>query len=164
LGTNRPVGLASYKNGEKKMRNKGVLFYKLGSYFLILFALVHTLSFFSDPAELLTNEEDKGVLHLIQTHVFNFGSFSTTTKALLTGFSLYLEIFALFAGVLNFLIVRQHGGNPSFLKIMAGVNLVMLGLILVVTFIFFHLPPQILFGLTWLFFLLSFLFIRKLST
>jgi len=33
------------------MRNKSILFYKLGSYFLILFALVHTLSFFTNPDE-----------------------------------------------------------------------------------------------------------------
>jgi len=100
---------------------------------------------------------------LIQTHEFNISGFSTTTKALFKGFNLYLEILTLFAGLLNVLTVRHHAGNPAFLKIMAGVNLAMVGLVLIVSFIFFHLPPQILFGLTWLFFLLSFILIRKSS-
>ncbi len=143
------------------MRNKGVLFYKLGSYGLIFFAFVHTLSFFSNPAELLTNAEDKKVWQLIQMHVFNVGGSSTTTAALFRGFNLYLWIFALFTGVLNVLIVRHHAGHAPFLKIMAGVNLVMVGLVLIVSFIFFHLPPQVLFGLTWLFFLSSVISLRK---
>jgi len=88
-----------------------------------------------------------------------YGSFSTTMKATLTGFNLYLSIFSLCTGVQNILTVRHHADNPSFLKIMAGGNLVMVGLILLVSCIFFHLPPQILFGTTWLFFLLSFIFI-----
>jgi len=145
------------------MRNKSVLFYKLGSYGLILFALVHTLSFFTDPTELMTNEEDKRVWQLIQTHAFNIGGLSTTTKALFRGFNLYLEILTLFAGLLNVLTVRHYAGNPAFLKIMAGVNLVMVGLVLIVTAIFFHLPPLILFGLAWVFFLLSFISVGKSS-
>jgi len=143
------------------VRNKSVLFYKLGSYFLIIFALVHTLSFFTNPADLMTNEEDKRVWQLIQTHVFNIGGFSTTTKALFRGFNLYLEILTLFAGLLNVLTARHHAGNPAFLKIMAGVNLVMVGLVVIVTAIFFHLPPLILFGLSWVFFLLAFIGLRK---
>jgi len=143
------------------MRNKSILFYKLGSYFLILFALVHTLSFFTNPAELMTKEEDKRMWQLIQTHEFNIGGFSTTTKALFRGFNLYLEILTLFAGLPNVLTVRHHAGNPAFLKIMAGVNLAMVGLVLIVTAIFFHLPPLILFGLAWVFFLLSFISARK---
>lgn len=143
------------------MRDKGVLFYKLGSYGLILFALVHTLSFFTDPAELMTNEEDKRVWQIIQTHVFSIGGFSTTTEALFRGFNLYLEILTLFAGLLNVLAARHHAGNPAFLKSMAGVNLVMVGLLVIVTAIFFHLPPLILFGLTAIFFLAAFVLIKN---
>jgi len=145
------------------MRNNGVLFYKLGSYGLILFTLVHSLSFFSDPAELLTNAEDARVWQLIQTHVFQIGGLSFTTKKLFTGFNLYLTIFTLFAGVLNILVFRNHFSNTAFLKLMATANLVMIGLVWIVTFIFFHLPPLLLFGLSWLLFLFSFIFLGKSS-
>lgn len=137
------------------MRNKGVLFYKLGSYFLIIFALIHTLSFFTNPADLMTNDEDKRVWQLVQTHVFNVGDFSTTIKSLFMGFSLYLEILTLFAGLLNILLIRQHATNATSLRLWAGVNVIMVGLLLIITAIFFHLPPLILFGLSWLFFLLA---------
>lgn len=143
------------------MRDKGVLFYKLGSYGLILFALVHTLSFFTDPAELMTNEEDKRVWQIIQTHVFSIGGFSTTTEALFRGFNLYLEILTLFAGLLNVLAAKHHAGNPAFLKSMASVNLIMGGLLVLVTAIFFHLAPLILFGLTAIFFLAAFVLIKN---
>jgi hypothetical protein len=143
------------------MRNKGVLFYQLGSYSLILFALIHSLSFFSDPAKLLTNDEDKRVWQLIQTHVFNIGGMSTTTESLLTGFNLYLSSFTLFTGLLNLLLIKVSANNASSLKPAALLNLVMIGVLWTVTFIFFHLPPLILFGLTWVFFLLSFLSVRK---
>jgi len=139
------------------MRNKGVLFYKLGSYSLILFALIHSLSFFSDPAKLLTNEEDKRVWQFIQTHVFNIGGMSTTTESLLTGFNLYLSSFTLFTGLLNLLLIKAYANNFPSLKLATVLNLVMVGVLWTITFIFFHLPPLILFGLTWVFFLLSFI-------
>lgn len=143
------------------MRNKTLLFYKLGSYGLILFALLHSLSFFSDPAKLLTNDEDKRVWQLIQTHVFNLGGMSTTTESLLTGFNLYLTAFTLFTGLLNLLLIKVFINNAVFLKPAAVLNLVMLGALWVITFIFFHLPPLILFGLSWVFFLLAFVWHRK---
>jgi hypothetical protein len=77
------------------MRNKTTLFYKLGSYVLILFALVHTLSFFNDPAELLNDAESKKVWQLIDTHTFEIQGWSFTVRSILTGFSLYLETLAL---------------------------------------------------------------------
>jgi hypothetical protein len=145
------------------MRNKSVLFYKLGSYTLIAFALVHTLSFFVNPAELLTHEEDKRVWQLLQTHVFNIGGQSTTVKSLMRGFNLYLEILTLGAGVLNLFIVKYLAGNASALRIMAAINSILTGSLVIVTAIFFHLPPLVLFGLTCLFFLLSFVMFNKLA-
>lgn len=137
------------------MRNKSLLFYKLGSYCFILFTLIHSLNFFSDPAKLLTNDEDQRVWQLIQTHVFNVGGMSTTTESLLTGFNLYLSAFTLFIGLLNLLLIKIAANNAAALKSAAVLNLVMLGALATITFIFFHLPPLILFGLSWVFFLLS---------
>jgi len=104
------------------MRNKNTLFYKLGSYVLIFFALVHTLSFFNDPAELLTDAESKKVWQLIDTHAFEIQGWSFTVRSILTGFSLYLEAFALGLGVLNLFIVKYHAGNASSLRALAAVN------------------------------------------
>lgn len=146
------------------MRNKTTLFYKLGSYVLILFALVHTLSFFNDPAELLADAESKRVWQLIDTHTFEVQGWAFTVRSILTGFSLYLEAFALGLGVLNLFIVKYHAGNPSSLRAMATVNLGIISVVLIITAIFFHLPPLVFFGLTWIFFLVSLVMARKANT
>ncbi len=142
------------------MRNKSILFYKLGSYVFILFAVAHTAAFFSVPAKLLTDEESKKVWHLIDTHQFNLEGMSFTIRSMLWGFNWYLEIFTLGLGVLNLLIARQLAEQVSSLRLMAVANVVTVGLLVVVTAIYFHLPPLVLFGLSWIFFLVS-LFMAK---
>jgi hypothetical protein len=143
------------------MRNKSTLFYKLGSYVLILFALVHTLSFFNDPAELLTDAESRKAWQLIEAHTFEIQGWSFTVRSILTGFSLYLEAFALGLGVLNLFIVKYHAGNTSSLRALAAVNFGIVSVVLIITGIYFHLPPLIFFGLAWIFFLASILMARK---
>ncbi|KAA0225797.1 hypothetical protein EDS67_21315 [candidate division KSB1 bacterium] len=143
------------------MRKPGIRLYKLGSYVFILFALVHSLNYFSDPAKLLTNEEDRKIFHEIQTHVFNLGGFSTTTGDLLTGFNLYLSIFTLGLGMLNVFLIKHLRENVAVLKTAAAINVLITGALLAVTALFFHLPPLILFGLSCLFFLSSFVLLRK---
>jgi hypothetical protein len=146
------------------MRNKSALFYKLGSYVLILFALVHTLSFFNDPAEFLTAAESKKVWQLIDAHKFEIQGWAFTVRGMLTGFSLYLETFALGLGVLNLFVVKYQTANASSLRVLAAVNLGILSVALIITAIFFHLPPLIFFGLAWIFFLTSLVMGRKANT
>lgn len=146
------------------MRNKSALFYKLGSYVLILFALIHTLSFFNDPVELLTDAESKKVWQLIDTHTFEVQGWAFTVRSILTGFSLYLETFALGLGVLNLFIVKYHAGNSASLRAMAAVNLGIIGVALIITAIFFHLPPLIFFGLAWVFFLTALVMTKNANT
>lgn len=139
------------------MHNKSKWFYKLGSYALILFAAVHTIAFFTDPAKLLTDEESKRVWQLIDTHQFNLEGMSFTIRSMLLGFNWYLEIFTLGLGVMNLLIVKQLAGQVASLRLMAVANVVIVGSLVVVTAIYFHLPPLVLFGLAWVFFLASLL-------
>ncbi|MGH7598197.1 MAG: LIC_13387 family protein [bacterium] len=139
------------------MRNKSKLFYKLGSYVLLLFGAVHTVAFFTDPAKLLTDEESKKVWQLIDTHQFNIEGMVFTIRSLMLGFNWYLEVFTLGLGVLNLLIARQLAEQVSSLRLMAVANVVIVGLLVVVTAIYFHLPPLVLFGFSWLFFLASLL-------
>ena len=137
------------------MRDRATLFYKLASYVLILFGVVHTAAFFSNPAELLTDERSKEVWQLIDTHRFNVEGMSFTIHSLLMGFNWYLEIFVLGLGVLNLVIVKHLAGNAAPFRLMAIVNAGMIGLLVIVTAIYFHLPPLILFGLAGLFFLIA---------
>lgn len=139
------------------MRNKSKLFYKLGSYVLILFGVVHTAAFFTDPAKLLTDEESQKVWQLINKHQFNLDGMSFTIRSLMLGFNWYLEIFTLGLGVLNLLIARQLAEQVSPLRLMTVANVVIVGSLVVVTAIYFYLPPLVLFGLSWLFFLVSLL-------
>lgn len=109
------------------MHKAGIRLYKLGGYVFILFALVHSLNYFSDPARLLTGEEDTRIFHEIQTHVFTLGGFSTTTEDLLTGFNLYLSVFTLGLGVLNVFLIKHLSENVSVLKTAAGINVLITG-------------------------------------
>jgi hypothetical protein len=142
------------------MRNKGALFYKLGSYAWILFALFHALSFFNDPAQLLTNDEDRRVWQLLQTHVFHIRGMAINVSSLMRGFNFYLSIFTLGTGLLNVFAVKALAADAASLKRLAAVNVFTSALLLLVTALFFHLPPLILFGLIAAAFLLSFLLNR----
>jgi fatty acid desaturase len=76
---------------------------------------------------------------------------------------LYLETFALGLGVLNLFVAKYQAGNASSLRALAAVNLGIVSVALVITAIFFHLPPLIFFGLAWVFFLASLMMARKVS-
>ena len=138
------------------MRNKGVLFYKLGSYGFIAFALIHALSFFGDPAQALTNEEDRRVWQIITTHVFSIEGFSTTTFRLLAGYNFYLSVFTLGMGLLNVFVLKALATDAAALKRLAAVNAFTSALLLLITALFFHLPPIVLFSLITLAFSASF--------
>ncbi len=138
------------------MRNKGVLFYKLGSYGFIAFALIHALSFFGDPAQALANEDDRRVWQLIVSHVFTVEGFSTTAFKLLAGYNFYLSVFTLGLGLLNVVALKALATELAALKKLAAINLFTTALLLLVTVSFFHLPPIILFGLIALAFAVSF--------
>lgn len=138
------------------MRNKGVLFYKIGSYGFIAFALIHALSFFGDPAQALTNEEDRRVWQILTTHVFSVEGFSTTTFRLLAGYNFYLSVFTLGMGLLNVFVLKALVAEAASLKKLAAVNACTAALLLLVTALFFHLPPIVLFSLITLAFISSF--------
>lgn len=139
------------------MRNKGLLFYKLGGYGFILFALLHALSFFTDPAQVLTREEDRRVWQTLATHVFSVQGFSTTVLQLLVGYNLYLSIFTLGMGLLNIVSAKSLAGNAAALRLSAAFNLIIVAALLIVTVIFFHLPPIIIFSAIFALFLAAFL-------
>lgn len=138
------------------MRNQGPLFYKLGSYGFIAFALIHALSFFGDPAQAFTNEEDRRVWGLLVSHVFTVEGFSTTAFKLLAGYNFYLSIFTLGLGFLNVIALKALAHDAAALKKMAAINLITTLLLLLVTVIFFHLPPIVLFTLIALAFAVAF--------
>jgi len=133
-----------------------MLFYKIGSYGWIAFALVHCLSFFSDPAQLLTDAEDRRVWALLQTHVFHLEGMALNVAALLKGFNFYLSIFTLGMGTLNVLLLKPLAANEALLKKLAASNFLTASLLLLVTALFFHFPPLIMFSLIALSFLLAF--------
>jgi hypothetical protein len=66
--------------------------------------------------------------------------------------------------VLNLFIVKYLAGNLSSLRAMAAVNLGIMSIVLIITAIFFHLPPLVFFGLAGIFFLVSLIMERKAST
>lgn len=138
------------------MRNLAGMFHKLGSCVLILFAAVHTAAFFVDPAARLTDEESKRIWHLMQTHQFQIEGTSFNVRSLMLGFNWYLEIFTLGLGILNLLLIKPLAEQAASFRLVSAANAIMTGLLAIVSAMYFHLPPLVLFGFSWLFFLLAF--------
>jgi hypothetical protein len=72
-------------------------------------------------------------------------------------------IFTLFSGVQILLIA--HTGDRRLMKQIAAVNLLMVGLLFIVTAVYFKIPPPlVLFALIWVMMLLSLLTAEKASS
>ncbi len=140
------------------MSGKSLLFYKIGSWTLIAFALIHSTTFFSDPSPLFPDEEGKTLFNLMQNYQFHIMGLTRTVESFLTGHSVYLTIFMLFLGIQNLLVVRYHAASAQIIKTMSLLNFLFYGSQAVVTAIFFIYPPLVLFSIIALAFLLSFLY------
>jgi hypothetical protein len=140
------------------MSGKNLLFYKIGSWTLIAFALLHSTSFFSDPSALFPDEEGKTLFNLMQNYQFHIMGLTRTVESFLTGHSVYLTIFTLFLGIQNLLMVKYYAASPQILKSMSLLNFLFYGSLAMVTAIFFIYPPLVLFSLIALAFLMSSLF------
>lgn len=68
------------------MSNKSILFYKISSYGLIAFALLHSIGHFSDPTKDL-DEEGKALWHSLQTYEIRVTGLTRTFMDFLVGYS-----------------------------------------------------------------------------
>lgn len=136
------------------MEKKSVLFYRIASATLILFACVHLIGHFSDPADTLDAEGLTLWRSMESYHIAILGV-ERSFIDFLTGYSWYLFVFTLFLGFQNLVIVNRNQTRPDFVRTMTILNLGMIGILAILTLKYFILPPFILFAVSWVFFLLS---------
>lgn len=111
------------------------LFFRLGSWLLVLTALLHQVVFFP---------------------VNPFAAQATDADSMFDALSLSFVILTLFVGLANLVLMRVHRGRIKGLRIQALLSALLAFAMFLLSWIYFIVPPLICFGLCLLFFGLAF--------
>lgn len=132
---------------------------KTAAIFQFINVLIHTASLFITPAP--NNETEKQLFTLMDTYKFDLGAgFHRTMSELTMVFSACLCLLCLLGGLLNWYLLRKKI-EPEIMKGVIIINLIVFGILSVLTIIFTFLLPVILIGLIVLFLMLSLFTISK---
>lgn len=131
------------------------LFFRLGSWMLILTAALHFVGFFATNHS-LANEAEAELIRLLETHTKSYVLFERTTKELLDGLSLSFAVLTLFIGASSLVMMRVHRGRIKGLRIQALLNALLSASMFCLSWLYLILPELIGFGLCLLFFGLAF--------
>ena len=131
------------------------IFFRLGSWMLVATAVLHLVGFFAGPPP-PADETEAELLRLMGTYTRSFVIFERTTMELFEGFSLGVAVLTLFVGLSNLVMMQVHRGRIKGLRIQALLNTVLCAAMLVLSWVYFILPPLVCFGLSLTFFGLAF--------
>ncbi len=136
------------------MASRPTVFFRIAGYLLLIFAAIHTIGHFSDPASRLQDDESKRVWHLVLTHDFNVDGSILNLGRIQSGFDWFLIILLVSSATQILLIARTR--EPQLIRTFAILYLIIIGALLVVTTYYIRiLPPVILFALIWIMLLMS---------
>jgi hypothetical protein len=134
------------------MRNY-TLWLKIAIIFQFINAIFHTISLFITPQP--NNETEKQLYSLMDTYQFDLGAgFHRTMNELTLVFSACLCLLCLLGGLLNWYLLRKKI-EPGIMKGVITINLVVFGILSVLTILFTFLLPIISIGLITVFLILS---------
>jgi len=130
--------------------------------FQLITATVHSLSFFLKPVP--ENETERQLLALIGSYQNDLGAgFHRTYADLFTAFSSCFTFVCLLGALtLGYLMVKQT--EPSVMKGIIGINVIVFGAIFVVMAVFTFLPPMVLTGLIFVNLLAAYLVVPKIES
>ena len=129
--------------------------------FQFITAGIHSITLFVSPPP--NNETEKQLYNLMGTYQFDFGAgFHRTMNEMTLALSACLCLLCLFAGLINFHLVRKRVDANS-MKGVIIINLVVFGIFFVLTIVFTFLLPIIQAGLILLFLILSIITLRNRS-
>ncbi len=132
--------------------------FRLGTYTLLITALVHLIGhFYKRPP---ANDQERQLLELMTTYRMNMGGIHRTVQSILSGFSLTFAALLVYLAALNLAIVRFGPEDRRFVRAITLVNVVMTGVLLVISAVSFPLPPTALFGVAYICFAVS-LFVER---
>jgi len=119
----------------------------------LITAIIHAITLFvSLPAN---NETEKQLSTLMDTYKFDLGAgFHRTMSEMVFVFSACLCLVCLLGGLLNWYLLRKKV-EPGIMKGVININLVVFGILLVLTLMFAFLQPIIMVGLIVLFLILA---------
>jgi hypothetical protein len=116
-------------------------------------AIIHAITLFITPPA--NNEIEKQLYSLMNTYKFDFGfGFHRTMNQLTVSFSACLCLLCLLGGLLNGYLLRKKV-EASIIQGVININLLVFGILLVLTIVFAFWLPIILAGLIFLFLLFS---------
>jgi len=134
---------------------------KTAAIFQFINVIIHITSFFITPAP--NNETEKQLFTLMDTYQFDLGAgFHRTMSELTLVFSACLGLVCLLGGLLNWYLLRKKI-EPEIMKGVITINLIVFGILSVLTITFTFLLPIISIGLIVLFLILSLFTISKNS-
>ena len=134
---------------------------KTAAIFQFINVIIHITSFFIKPAP--NNETEKQLFTLMDTYQFDLGAgFHRTMSELTLVFSACLGLVCLLGGLLNWYLLRKKI-ESEIMKGVITINLIVFGILSILTITFTFLLPIISIGLIVLFLILSLFTISKNS-
>ncbi len=116
-----------------------------GAILQIITCPVHLLGHFQK--KLPANEQERTLLDLLYSYKTDFGAgFVRSLGDIMSGLSLQYSIFTLMIGLISIFAVRQAPGSP-FLRTLCWINFAFMALCSVNAYVYFFLPPLMLFVL-----------------
>jgi hypothetical protein len=127
--------------------------------FLLLTALIHSMTLFLQPAP--QNETQRQLFDLMASYKQDFGAgFKRSTKELVTALSACFSLVCLLGGLtLAFLLRKQ--AEVRIMKGVVGIHVLVFGICFAVMAVFTFLPPIVLTGLIFLSLLLAYFLIPR---
>jgi hypothetical protein len=126
---------------------------KTAAVFQLIIAVVHATTLFFDLPP--NNETEKQLSQLMSTYQFDLGGgFHRTMNELIIGLSSCLSLLCTLAGLINLYLIRKKV-DADIMKGIISINLIVFGILFVLTVIFTFLFPIIQIGLILLFLVLS---------
>ena len=115
--------------------------FRTGAIACIVTALVHLFGHFS-PRPAAANETEATLWKLMETYRQDLGAgFERTAMDFLKGFSLAFSLYLLVLGTLGLLLLRHLQQDAAFMRRASAVCLFGTGALLVVSLVYFFLPP-----------------------
>ena len=122
-------------------------------------SIIHAITLFINLPP--TNDTERQLFNLMETYKFDFGAgFHRTMGQLLFALSACFCLVCLLGSLINWYLLRKKV-QPEILQGVISINLVIFGILLVLTILFAFLMPIILAGLIVLFLLFARLAIRR---
>ena len=127
--------------------------------FLLLNALIHSITLFLEPAA--QNETQRQLFDLMTSYKQDFGAgFKRSMKELVTALSTCFSLLCLLGGLTLAFLARKQA-DVRIMKGVVGIHALVFGICFAVMVVFTFLPPIVLTGLIFLSLLLTFVLLPR---